>query len=456
MKQLLCLGLAILACSNPAMAASVTIGPDELRVKLLEGNTEVLTALNQVVQAKDKLNSDRAALLPGANLNVLLGSSGSSFVVSAISVLVPFLLPSNWFNLDAGTHLLNAQADSYYVTALNAYASAYALYETIVADTEARATAESQFEALNQLKGQLQQQSALFDNVSPQDLANAVNQANLAELKVLQLDELLGKEKANLKQALNIDINTDIQIALNHVDPAPLELETNLKVILDKAITLAPEANQLNELIAASGDESWSEVFSFLNAAALAPSSSNSGVSLSKLNFGAQLNLGFGTFPQLQLTNDSKAATVLLQQSLTEQLQNVVESSVSAITQARHQLDVANDTQKGLSDLYQSEVQSYNLGLTDLLHVLSASESLASAGNTQIAAQRDLDSLRINLHRILLSGAFAAVKPCQIRKVQNSTGGGLFSWLTDIFAGDKNHVSIDQACNPNYAAKEKK
>ena len=419
-------------------SAVFVVNPDTLRTQLLTNNISIKQALNSLYQAKDELNISRSKLLPSVNLGV---ATSPTFLLSQVSFLLPFLYPSNWFNLRQSKDLLNATTISYGVVQLNQYASSYALYETAVNDYALREVIQKQYDALIKIYNVLYQESILNGNVSQKDLLQAQSQALMAQIQLASVDKLIAQEKAALRSVLSLPDATDIQFDLIHV-PASSdeELVTGdaLQKLVDHALEIAPESIQINWLISASRAARWSTSFGWLTGSSLATTQNNSGASLSVPSFNQfiqsnTLSLGFSIFPTIKLASDNVAEMILQKDVLRLQENHIIEATINSITQAKKQVSYAMDAEKNMNQVYQMESQKYALGLTDLLHVLTAETQVTAASQARVQSQTDLDNLRITLHRAFLTDQFAKVQGCQLQN---------FGWF-------HSNVTLDQACNPN-------
>lgn len=440
MKYILLLASLI---SSIAQAETVKLNPDSLRTLLLENNNSIMVELNQLQQAKDSLSVARGNLLPSINLGAIISTAANpAFIMSSISILLPFLVPSNWFNLAASRHELEAEKASYYLLQLNAYASAYGLYETIVTDMDLLEILQTKYNNLKNIHDTLQTQSDLVGNVSQQDINNAAAQAQIAYVSMLQLDELVNKtEKPSLGRALGLPIATDFVIEPTHVGPSVDETQ-DLQKIAEKALALAPETIQLKELEAAAKDLKWSKIFSFLTGASLSTSlSSRPGSSFTPINIGTSSNLGFSYGPNVQLSNDSIKQVKLRQEELSLEENFLVESSVGSLHSAAEQLAVSTQAEQSLNDSYALALQQYDLGLTDILHVFTAQNDVTNASVIRVKSQMDLDNQRISLHRMMLTDQFAKISGCHL-DAKNLDKGGLFGHLF----GHKGSNDVDAAC----------
>ena len=194
------IGTTAIAAPKSQPSSTVTINAKTLRNYYLSRNIQIARALNEVYQAKAQVSQARANLLPSVNLGAVI-SSGQSFGLSAISVLLPFLMPSNWMDLYQSQYLLSAQGSAYYMAQLNGYASAYAVYATVVGDMQLRATLKKQYDNFKAIEDELRLPAEL-GMIPKEDYLQAQAQAQMAMVQVSQLDELLKREKAAVSKRL--------------------------------------------------------------------------------------------------------------------------------------------------------------------------------------------------------------------------------------------------------------
>jgi outer membrane protein TolC len=424
------------------------LNPETLRSTLLNGNTSVLIGLNQVYQAKSQLNIARAHLLPGGNIGAVMTlSSPPSFLLSGVSFLLPFLLPSNWFAVKASQYMLDADAASYYLIELNQYASAYSMYQTLVADLDLKDVLNEQYQNLQNIVVYLEQQDKSLGNVDPADLTDAKGAAQTAAGQLHQMDELIVQETAALRQGLGLPLTVTFTIGRVHV-PASLSEGLGLTEALQQALAIAPELKQFRSLIAASKQQKWQDLFGFLNTASLGAGNTASFGSSSSSNAGAQarVDLGFASFPTWQLDNQKTDLIQIELNALSLTEGQVIESAVGSIASAKQQLTDATLAVENLDLSYRIQLQKYNDGFTDMLHVLQAQSARAAAEATLIKTRLDLDNLRINLHRAMLADQFGAIQGCHINSKAFKGSPGPFGWLKDIFSPSANRKTIDEAC----------
>ena len=68
--------------------------------------------MNAVRQAKHQVSIARTQLLPNLNIGAVI-SSGPTFALTAIEMLLSFLMPSKWFNVGVSQNLFESEKISY-------------------------------------------------------------------------------------------------------------------------------------------------------------------------------------------------------------------------------------------------------------------------------------------------------------------------------------------------------
>lgn len=432
---------ATLNQNSDTAAAPVTINPNTLKKLLLEKNIALMIQLNKVYQAKEQVNLSRSQLLPSINLGTMI-SSGPSFALSSISMLLPFLLPSKWFDLTESQYLLSAQATSYYISQLNTFSSAYSVYLTVVGDMELRDVIYKQYSTYRDIE-QVIALAVEAGMMNQSDLLQAQAQTQLAGIQVSQLDDLLQKEKAAFRDMLALPLSQEIVFEKTHMAPSNSE-SLPAQTILDQASAKAPEILQLNNLISAANTSKWSKAFSFLSGSSLSSTRSSNGA-LSPVAQIGTINLGFGYFPSLNLTDYNIDELKLQKKQLSFDQAQMIEATLGSLTEASKQYSLATLAEQNLNLVYQGELEKFRAGMTDLLHVLNAGNSLTVAMTNKVKAQTNLDTLRVSLNRITLDDVFAKINACEI---QRKSSGGFKGRLGRIFNPNKDQISLDEACGP--------
>nr|BFD67582.1 hypothetical protein HAGR004_26040 [Bdellovibrio sp. HAGR004] len=444
MKFLTPLLLAFFVSVSGAFAAPknpqgpVVINPESLRRMYLERNVGIAISLNEVYQAKEKVNVARGNLLPSVNLGAVI-SSGPSFALTSVSFLLPFLMPSNWLDLKESAHLLRAQGNSYYIAQLNGYSSAYSIYMTILGDMELRDALQVQYENMKGIEEQLRLPAEL-GIIRKEDYLQAQAQTQMALVQVSQVDELIRREKAAVRELLGLPLTAEIVFQPASVPASPVE-NWSPQNLLNQIFEKSPENKQMNSMILAAQVAKWSKAFSFLGSSSLGATRSNG--SFGDLQQTGSVNFGFAYFPSLKITNLNIEQLRLRKKELQFEQANLVEVTLGALIESQRQYDAAVQAHANMVKVYEAEVLRFNVGMTDLMHVLDAANKLTNSIMTKVKAQTALNTLRVSLHRLMISDQFAKVDSCEIER---RSSGGIKGRLGRIFNPDKDQVTLDQVC----------
>ncbi|MBO9665454.1 MAG: TolC family protein [Bdellovibrio sp.] len=435
---------AFAGTQNPAV---FKVSPQTLKARLLEQNVDLALQLNQVFRAKDNVDRARRNLLPGVNLGAVLDSS-MGFSLTSVSFLLPFLLPSNWLDLKTNQYLLNAQGDAYYIAQLNAYSSAYALYSTIQGDLDLRDVLKDQAANYKQIEDVIKMavDAGMMEQAA---LLQARAQTQLTSIQVSQVEALIIQEKAAIREMLALPLSTQIDFQRTHVLPSSIERQ-GLQTIVDQSLAKSPEVRQLASMRKAADAAKWSSFWSFLGSASMGKNRGPTG-SFSDYEGNGSMNFNFGNFLILKIGDRNIAEIELQKKNLVLDQAQLVESTIGTLKEAQLQLELAVQAENNLRDVYNGEVMKFQNGLTDLLHVLNAGNTLTSAFTNRIKAQASIDSLRVSLHRLMISDQFSLVEQCRVYKKGT---GGLKGKLGRIFNPNKDKMTLDQACGPQVSEKD--
>jgi outer membrane protein TolC len=448
MRNLAALALATImtatAVAAPKAPATITINPRTLKTRLLESNIELAVQLNNVYKAKDSVDRARRNLLPGINLGAAIDST-FSFSLASVTMLLPFLLPSKWLDLRESQHLLNAQGEAYYIGQLNTYSSAYALYSTIQGDIELRAILQYQYENYKKIEDMIRT-AVQIGMREKTELMQVEAQTQLSKIQVSQMDVLILQEKAAIRDMLALPLSTDIKIEAFHIGSSPAEQQP-LQTTVDQSLAKSPELRQLSSMLKATEAAKWSAFWSFLTGATLGASRGPTGA-FSDAEGAGSATFNFGNFLILKIGNRELDAIRLQKRQIDQDQAKMVETTVGSLRESQMQLNLARQAESNLEALYENELQKFKMGMTDLLHVLSAGNNLTAAYTNRVKAQTSLDTLRVGLHRMMISDHFGLVQKCQVYKKGT---GGLTGKLGRIFNPKKDSMSLDEACGPQVS-----
>jgi outer membrane protein, multidrug efflux system len=168
--------------TTPPPPTSVQVDLTYIRNQVLSGNLSLEQELSVVKEQKDNMDVKRGQLLPSLNIGTNI-ASGPSFILSQIQFLLPFLIPSNWFALDAATDDFNAEEIAYKVLELNVYGSALSMYFTIESDYQTQAVYVQEAKDLMDIYTIKKTQNDLLGTVPPEQLSQALASAQLAQVQ---------------------------------------------------------------------------------------------------------------------------------------------------------------------------------------------------------------------------------------------------------------------------------
>jgi len=456
MRFAISLFLAFLSFS--ASAATIVLDPATLRTQLLQSSLTLEQQEKLVEDAKTSVNLARAGLFPSINVSALYNGN---FVLSSIDFLMPFLVPSNWAQLDQNKHLFEAAKLSYHALELNTYSSALSVYFNVRSD---HATTQAYLEQAKDLRdiASFIQKAASYGLASGQDVENALGNAEASEGQASKMQVAMIKEVASLRQLLGLPLETQIlfseDAAAATVVPSDVESSTSpaeIAKVVERALSIAPEKAQIDELISAAQAGTWSKAFGWINSASVGatPGQNGSGASFSHLQAKGSMSLGLGIFPMIELSNRNVEEVKMRLQELQQEDTQILEGNILAAHEAQNELDHFSRAEADLKDVYNATLKQYQFGLASIYDVLQAHKSLSSAAVGRIQAELDLTLLRVTLHRTMLTDEFAKIPACGAKApVTAPKQGGFAEWLGGLFGNSDSSnegPSLLETCRQN-------
>lgn len=437
----------VLSVGSSAIASDFVVNPDTLRTQMYSGDTTVYTGLNTLYQSKEQVNNARANLLPSLNVSAVVGAS-PKVALSLFQVAIPFLLPSNWANLDASKKQLTADGYAYQLVLLNEYASLLQIYETVQGDQALRNVFVTERDALQGVVETVADEVAAGVALQS-DLALATAAKEHAETQIAQTDQALAQEIPALRKAMGLTLAKNIVIAPYHFGELDAE-NSSMMSVYNRVLDASPEVDQVNSLIAAAHDAKISTEWSFLTGSAANVSTDYNGSSFGHLSYGAGVDLGFGLLPRIHLSSLDIAAMNIRKREITLELQRLTEQTVDSIVAGKTAVTQASNERDDDQVALQTALDQYRAGNARLLDVLQVVNQTVQGGIDYAQAVTSLDNQRIQLNRILVANQFAKVPTCHLQKVK---GGGIFGFFKSIFGSKRSrYTSIDDMCRPSGAA----
>ena len=457
------LGLIAQAAVMPLAKAAeaedaIVINPKTLRSHMLRSNIGIIQEMQNIQLAKDNMFKARMALLPGVNFNIssLIGGAGAgSFLLSSVTLLLPFLLPTNWFSLGKNEALLDAEKLTFYLLELNTYASVYSAYSGYLSDVALRDVAQKQYDNYKKIRVAIETENFVTGKAREEDLVNALGNEQQAFGNLSLTNELLVKDVSYLRQYMGeLNVDQKYNFIPSHVATTPAE-KLSLEDLAEQANEKAPEVTQLAYLIQGAQYDKWTAYFSFLTGNTLAanPTSNGTSSSVTALNSFTQSNsftASFGYFANIRIAGDNikQLENTKTQIKLAEN--QISESSLGSLKEALTQVKENTKAEANLEKVYLTELNKYKyLGLSDLYHVYQAYNLYITASIARVKAQQDLDLQRINLHRVLITGEFEVIPGCALTAQAKAQFEK--SWIDKIFGGNDDNLGVDGICKPDLA-----
>jgi hypothetical protein len=118
---------------------------------------------------------------------------------------------------------------------------------------------------------------------------------------------------------------------------------------------------------------------------------------------------------------------------------------MSGLQEANLQLAQSTQAEASLKKVFEFQLENYNLGYTDLLHVLDAQRSLIQASTAKINALMERDNLRISLHRAEMTDEFANIPRCKAAAPAPARRG-FIQGIREFFSSPAIQKSVEDMC----------
>jgi len=440
MKRLLALVLIFSIITGQTFAAETnfTVNPKTIEKQLFYSNITLLQALNNVQNSKLNVTQSRAKLLPSINLGLLLPAMANpTFLLSQITFLFPFLVPSNWMALKQSKELFEADKESYKVLQLNILSNALSLYYTYVNDQKVHNAYNEQVVILGKIYTNLKRQSEVLGNIPAEELAMAQAQWQEGQIKVSKIEGLLNNEKIFLRTMLGLPSETNLEVVETEIPKSNFE-DGSLGTIIDRSMVVAPEARQLEHLFAAAKAGKFSKLFGFVNSSSMSGSASSSGSAFDNLKVGGGFTIGAENVVNVKIANNNMVALQLRETQLKQENEKTAEIVVGKLTEAKEQKALSDAALANRMKVYQAQLRQYQLGFISLQTLLQTQSQLTDIKVNTIKTDLDLAMQRLTLSRLVIDGIYANVKGCEAKDSEPKRS---------IFKREK-EKSLDELCRP--------
>jgi outer membrane protein TolC len=442
--------LSFILSSNLSFAeqtkSQFVVNPETMRTQLLSNNISLQEALNHVESSKLNVNAARAKLFPSLNLGVLLPAlANPSFLLSSITFLFPFLVPSNWTAVKQEANLLEADKAAYRATELNLLSNAFSLYYTHLNDLEIQNIYNDQSLAMEKLYLVLKRQSEVLGNVSAEDLQMAQAQMNDSKTAASKIQELIILEKANLRSLLALPLKTDMQIVVSEIAPSNFE-DKSIQEVLDRSLLVAPEVTQLDYLVKAAENGKFSKELGFISQASIGGIANSTNSAFGNAKASGTFSFGLDTISSIELAQNNIDSIKLRQEQLKQENEKTSEVLVGQMHEMKSQLKFSSDSLEERRAVYNSQTREYQLGLISEQTLLLTESQLTNSRVAFAKSNLDYRLQRLALQRLVIDGDFAKVKSCNatVKKSEKTSEEKSFGF--PWFGHKKPTVSLDDVC----------
>ena len=396
----------------------IELNPSVIRKRLLEENIDIRISANGVQKAKEYVNLARSnTFVPSLNLGGALSSLvNPSFLWTSVSALLPFLMPSNWFDMFQEEQLLEADKKSYQILQLDTFASAYTLYETVLNDQRLQQLFQDDLEDWRRIE-RITAIDRSRGEASDNDVLTSKARRALAENRALNLKSLVTREISDLRQMLSYHPNKPVTLADYSVPASEFE-SSKIDDALYESFQRAPEREQIDFLIQASEYQKWSRRFSFIQAVSVssvaAPGESQPGTDFKNFQVGGSLNFSWGTFNLVQLSELDIKEYKLRKTSLAQELEHTLDVGFSQLGLVVQRFNTAKESEDAFRTAFRNNQRDYDQGQIELRDLLTSRIDMEDAITARIQAQTDLNTLRVTLHRTFRTAEFSTIKGCDV------------------------------------------
>lgn len=391
------------------------LNPDSLQERLLDQNIDIMLIANRVHTAKTQVNMARSRLFPSLGLGALLLSGGDpTFLISSVEILLPFLLPSRWFDAAESQEILNADLEAYKAFELNAYASAFGLATSLAVDKELLDIFRGDLATWREIES-LAEARRRWGLISESDLAVIKGQRAIAELRSTRIESAYAQSLAQLRRTLGLNIHRKLVIQDLPVSEVP-ETALPFDTLLDRALSEAPESRQIAFLIQAAEMRKLSRAFGFFSSASLASFGApgeNASLAFSNMSGRGFLDIGIDRLPLIDLSYRELENLRLRQTELRLEMARLLESSLRLLEISNRSFAAALDAETQIRGNFDRLFARYRAGAgVTLRDILEARLGIQEASLERVRAEAELNLQRLSLQRILRTETFGKINGC--------------------------------------------
>jgi outer membrane protein TolC len=338
------------------------------------------------------------------------------FAWAGVEALVPFLVPENWFRARGASRLFEAEKLALQIVEQNQYASAVSLVSLWSLDRRLLSLLEDQQgdATISRQRAQAQFDLGLISN---EELKRAIQDENQAEISASRVQELVTGEEASLRRALGLKPETRLRFSERDLEifESPSE-GLQIQGLVDRVMQNSPEAQQLSRLEEAGRQGKWSSVFAFMGGVSLSQPAANGRLSPSLEGLSARggIQLSFGYFPALQISNRNLQELQLRRDEMRLEFQELLETLQGRLASARNQEVRFKELERSQETLRDATRLRVELGLAESWELDDLERALRQSRLDTLRARMNLSLARLAWQRALQEGPFERLSPCVV------------------------------------------
>lgn len=403
------------------------VSPDSIRRQLVNNGLTLKETAQRVKQAKLSVEVARGKLLPSINLGVMVGSMANpAFLLSSVDYVVPFLLPSRWFDFYKAKHLVDAEKQGFLTVELNLYASTVSLAANLLNDLRTRQILYYEMRDWIEVEN-LVRQAVEDDRAVLADLDRARSQTAGVRIRIGRLNELLIDEMAELKKVLNLPANTELQYLPFEFGTSKLEqieVPEAIKMVFD----ISPERKQMLAFIAAAKQDRFSKIFAFMSGASAGNVTRGLGSNESaSMAFDAQygrfnFQFGYDYWPTIKIAESQIKMLNIRENEVRNELTQMTTELIAKKKYIEERMAQASSAAELLQRVFVADQKRYDEGLIPLIQVFESQRQWRAALVEQLRATTDLMLMRISMDRLIRANQFSYLKGCETITAYGNSG----------------------------------
>ena len=375
--------------------------------RAMKMNFDSRIEFEHVIQAKQNAKAAYLNLLPHLSINSILALvvPSPASILSVAGDLVPFLLPSRWFQAKQAKDNSWAEQQALVLMRMDTATLVEGLFYANERDRAVQGIYKGLLDTAGVVREEVRMREKMgqYPKGSTDNLDSIINSMNQ---DYDLYNQVLAEDLASISQSLGYYTPTAVSAAALGAEPDNIDQAKamDLKTITDTAVQRSFELKQIDDLMAASKNSKNQLYFNWLDPVG-----------------DPTANLGFNLKANFAVAN-SKITEVQLRRS---QIQNILENKAfAAVTEYNQSLKTYAEAKDGVAINQRRMNQILNFvkvgNDVDLFHILDIVQDSLAAGMRQANALTTYRISRGKIDRLLLQGYYE--HPDKISQITKTSG----------------------------------